>query len=138
GLCEGDPRVISERFGVPAAKGPKDLRAIPGFFGGAQAAREYGAWDIQVLAEINNAPRLSRGEILRAAEYYRDSGADIIDVGCTPGLPFPDLGETVAELRTAGMRVSVDTFDAGEIRTAVSEGAELVLSVNGSNIDVAA
>ena len=35
------------------------------------------------------------------------------------------------------MRVSVDTFDADEIRTAVSAGAELVLSVNGSNIDVA-
>ncbi len=35
------------------------------------------------------------------------------------------------------MRVSVDTFDAGEIRTAVAAGAELVLSVNGSNLEVA-
>ena len=35
------------------------------------------------------------------------------------------------------MRVSVDTFDRDEIRTAVAAGAELVLSVNGSNIDVA-
>ena len=35
------------------------------------------------------------------------------------------------------MRVSVDTFDPEEIRTAVGAGAELVLSVNGSNIDVA-
>ena len=41
------------------------------------------------------------------------------------------------ELVGAGMRVSIDTFDAGEIRTAVAAGAELVLSVNGSNIDVA-
>ena len=41
------------------------------------------------------------------------------------------------ELVAAGMRVSVDTFDPGEIRTAVAAGAELVLSVNGSNIDVA-
>src|SRR5206468_2695871 len=37
----------------------------------------------------------------------------------------------------AGTRVSVDTFDAEEIRTAVAAGAELVLSVNGSNVDVA-
>jgi dihydropteroate synthase-like protein len=37
----------------------------------------------------------------------------------------------------AGMRVSIDTFDAGEIRAAVEAGAELVLSVNSSNIDVA-
>ena len=35
------------------------------------------------------------------------------------------------------MRVSVDTFDPDEIRTAVAAGAELVLSVNGSNIEVA-
>ena len=35
------------------------------------------------------------------------------------------------------MRVSVDSFDPAEIRTAVEAGAELVLSVNGSNRDVA-
>ena len=61
----------------------------------------------------------------------------MIDVGCTPGLPFPALADVVRELVGAGMRVSIDTFDAAEIRTAVSAGAELVLSVNGSNIDVA-
>jgi len=35
------------------------------------------------------------------------------------------------------MRVSIDSFDPGEIRTAVDAGAELVLSVNGSNLAVA-
>jgi dihydropteroate synthase-like protein len=35
------------------------------------------------------------------------------------------------------MRVSIDTFEPHEIMTAVGAGAELVLSVNGSNIDVA-
>jgi dihydropteroate synthase len=138
GLCEGDAQVIAARVGVAVQKGPKDLREIPAFFGGAQAARDYGAWDIQVLAEINNAPRLTLDAIRRAAEYYLESGADVIDLGCTPGQPFPGLAATVAELRAAGMRVSIDTFDAGEIRTAVDAGAELVLSVNGSNIDVAA
>jgi dihydropteroate synthase len=137
GLCEGDPELVAARVGVPVQKGPKDLREIPAYFGGAKAAREYGAWDIQVLAEINNAPRLAPDEIRRMAEYYRASGADIIDLGCTPGLPFPGLARTVAELRAAGMRVSIDSFDASEIRTAVEAGAELVLSVNGSNLDVA-
>ena len=69
--------------------------------------------------------------------YFHESGADVIDVGCTPGLAFPSLGDVVRELAAAGMRVSVDTFDPGEIRTAVAAGARLVLSVNGSNIDVA-
>jgi dihydropteroate synthase-like protein len=35
------------------------------------------------------------------------------------------------------MRVSIDSLDAREIRTAVTAGAELVLSVNGSNLEVA-
>jgi dihydropteroate synthase len=136
GLCEGDAQPIGDTLGVPVQKGPKDLREIPAYFGRA-AAREYGAWDIEIVAEINNAPRLGRKALREAADYFRASGADVIDVGCTPGLAFPMLADVVRELTAAGMRVSVDTFDPGEIRTAVAAGAELVLSVNGSNIDVA-
>ena len=137
GLVEGDTEVLQQRFGVPVEKGPKDLREIPQYFGRAQAASDYGAYDIEILAEINNAPKLSREVIRAAADYFRASGADLIDIGCTPGVPFPTLGDVVRELRGAGMRVSVDSFDPVEIRTAVEAGAELVLSVNGSNLDVA-
>ena len=136
GLCEGDPEIIREQLGVRVDKGPKDLREIPKHFG-RPVPREYGAWDIEIVAEINNVPRLTREETRHAAEYFRESGADIIDIGCTPGLAFPALGDVVRELVSAGMRVSVDSFDAGEIRAAVAAGAELVLSVNGSNVGVA-
>jgi dihydropteroate synthase-like protein len=61
----------------------------------------------------------------------------VIDLGCTPGAPYPELEHVVRDLVAAGMRVSIDTFDAGEIRRAVGAGAELVLSINSSNIDVA-
>ena len=137
GLCEGDVAAVEQKTGVRAEKGPKDLREIPQHFGRAQAAREYGAWDIEILAEINNAPRLTPAAVRVAAEYFRASGADVIDVGCTPGLAFPHLAEVVRDLVSAGLRVSIDTFDPHEIRTAVEAGAELVLSVNGANIDVA-
>jgi dihydropteroate synthase-like protein len=137
GLCEGDPAVIAERTGVPVEKGPKDLRQIPEYFGRAAAQRDYGAYDIEIVAEVNNAPRLARTAIRREADYYRASGADVIDVGCTPGRAFPDLAAVVRDLVAAGMRVSVDSFDPAEIRAAVGAGAELVLSVNGSNLDVA-
>jgi dihydropteroate synthase-like protein len=137
GLCEGEPQPIGEKLGKRVEKGPKDLREIPGHFGRAEASRHYGAWDIEIVAEINNAPRLTRAALAGEAEYFRASGADVIDVGCTPGLAFPALGDVVGELVAAGMRVSVDTFDPDEIRTAVAAGAALVLSVNGSNIDVA-
>ena len=137
GLCEGDVAVLREKLGVRVEKGPKDVREIPAFFGRAVAAPDYGAWDIEIVAEINNAPRLAPEAVRAAADYYRASGADVIDVGCTPGLPFPALGAVVRDLVGAGMRVSVDSFDPGEIRAAVEAGARLVLSVNGSNIDVA-
>jgi dihydropteroate synthase-like protein len=137
GLCEGDPQVISEALGIPAQKGPKDLKDIPEYFGRRAIQEDYGAYDIQILAEINNAPKLSVDEIIAQAEYYRASGADVIDVGCTPGLPFPELETVVRELRDRGIRVSIDTFDPDEIRRAVSAGAELVLNVNRSNLEVA-
>jgi len=137
GLCEGDPAVIAQRVGVPVEKGPKDLRQIPEYFGRAAVARTYGSYDIEIIAEVNNAPRLERQAIRTEAERYRDGGADVIDIGCTPGRVFPALGDVVRELTTAGMRVSIDSFDPQEVRTAVQAGAELVLSVNGSNLDVA-
>jgi dihydropteroate synthase len=135
GLCEGDADVVREKIGVRVEKGPKDLREIPTYFG-RHAPRSYGAWDIEIVAEINNVPRLTREETRRAANYFQASGADIIDLGCTPGLAFPELPDIVRELVASGMRVSVDTFDANEIRAAVRAGAELVLSLNGSNLDV--
>ncbi len=139
GLCEGDAAVIAARAGggVRVEKGPKDLHQIPEYFGRGAAARDYGAYGIEIVAEVNNAPRLEREAVRREADHYRASGADVIDIGCTPGREFPGLADTVRELVDAGMRVSVDSFDAGEIRTAVAAGAELVLSVNRSNLDVA-
>src|SRR3954468_22318570 len=137
GLCEGDPQLIGDALGVPVEKGPGDLRELPGHFGRAAAADSYGAWDIEIAAEINNAPKLTRDDIRRAADYFHASGADIIDIGCTPGLPFPALADVVSELVEAGRRVSIDTFDPQEIRTAIGAGAELVLSINASNIEVA-
>ena len=61
GLCEGDPQEIRDKVGVPVEKGPKDLREIPRHFGRAAIAHEYGDWDIEIAAEINNAPKLTRG-----------------------------------------------------------------------------
>ncbi|MGH7518419.1 MAG: DUF6513 domain-containing protein [Gemmatimonadales bacterium] len=137
GLCEGDTAILAQRFGVRVERGPKDLREIPQYFGRAAAALDYGAYTIEILAEINNAPKLSPAAVRAAAAAFRASGADLIDVGCTPGVRFPALGEVVRELRGEGLRVSIDSFEPAEILAAVDAGAELVLSVNGSNLAVA-
>lgn len=139
GLCEGDLDPLQQKAGPSAAvvRGPKDLREIPEFFGRAPHVINYGAWDIEIVAEINNAPRLDRSAIYSAAQYFHYEGADVIDIGCTPGRPFPELADVVRELVGSGLRVSVDSFDPAEIRTAVDAGARLVFSVNASNLDVA-
>ena len=95
GLCEGDVSLLREKFGVRVDKGPKDLRDIPLYFGQERAALDYGAYRIEILAEINNAPKLAREAVRATADYFRASGADIIDIGCTPGVPFPALGDLV-------------------------------------------
>ena len=137
GHAQGDLDLLEKRFGVRAEKGPKDLRQLPEHFGMAAARADYGAYDVQILAEINNAPSLPLPEILRRAGEFAGSGAEIIDVGCTKGRPFEALADVVSALRAEGHRVSIDSFEAGEIRTAVAAGAELVLSVNGSNLELA-
>src|SRR3954454_15022915 len=112
GLCEGDVDVLSERFGIPAEKGPGDLKALPSWFGQADARAGYGERDIRVFAEINHVPRLDRDEILEVAGYYRGAGGDVIDLGLSLGRTWTAEGpRVISELRDAGFELSIDTLD---------------------------
>src|SRR4051812_10103958 len=134
GMCEGDVEVLSERFGVPAEKGPADLKALPSWFGRADARESYGERDIRVFAEINHVPRLDRDRIFEVAEHYRDEGADVIDLGLSLGRNWLREGpRIIAELRDAGFELSIDTLDPDEILMADEAGVSYVLSLNGSN-----
>lgn len=139
GYCAGDLVAVAAACGKPVERGPKDLRALPAFFGRKPAAMEdYGNYDIEILAEINHAPRLTRADILQKARDLRASGADLIDVGCDPGDAWSGVGEVVRMLHDEGFRVSVDSLNPIEIAAAARAGAELVLSVNSSNVEEAA
>ena len=134
GHCKGDLAPIEAVAGVPVELGPLDLRDLPRHFGRSDAQREgYGAYDIEILAEINHAPTLSLESLIASAEAFGNDGADVIDLGCVPGQPWQDIGIAVAALKSRGLRVSVDSFDPDEVQRAVDAGAELVLSVNASN-----
>ena len=138
GLCEGDPEVLAEQFGIPAEKGPADLKRLPAFFGQADARSRYGARDIRVFAEINNVPRLDRERIVEAASYYRDAGADVIDLGLSLDRNWLDEGpEVIADLKARGFTLSIDTLDPDEILMADAAGVDYVLSLNGDNRHVA-
>ncbi|MDZ4820246.1 MAG: DUF6513 domain-containing protein [Planctomycetota bacterium] len=133
GYCGGDLHLIKAAKGVSAERGPKDLRRLPEFFGQAPRREDYGRYDIEILAEINHAPRMTLAEILSQAKLLGDAGADLIDVGCDPGEPWSGVAEVVHALRGEGHRVSIDSLNPAEIAPAVKAGAELVLSVNSSN-----
>jgi dihydropteroate synthase-like protein len=112
---------------------------LPEFLGGkSKRPAEYGAHNIQIIAEINHAPRLTLQTILAQARQLAADGADLIDVGCDPGGPWAGVADCVRALRDEGLRVSIDSLDPREIAPAVKAGAELVLSVNSSNRDAAA
>jgi dihydropteroate synthase-like protein len=138
GLCRGPEEVVTQATGIPTQKGPKDIWDLPEFFGATRdRPPDYGPYTMEILAEINHCPRLSWDQILRQAEEFRQQGADVIDLGCEPGVRWPELRATVQRLKELGFRVSVDTFDPWEAAEGARAGAELVLSVKPSTARLA-
>ncbi len=136
GLCRGDLGLIEDRVGVPVLRGPKDLKDLPLHFGQERVLEGYGEYRVRIIAEIVEAWRMPLPEILAQAEYFRASGADVIDLGCPPMEAFPDVGTVVRALKERGDAVSIDTFHEATIREADEAGVDLLLSVNSQNLDI--
>lgn len=136
GWCQGDLALLADRFGVPFERGPIDIRDLPAHLGiGANSPISLDDFDIEMIAEINHAPRMSDADIISLAARYREDGADVIDVGTVPGESWSRVGDVVSLLKQEGHRVSIDSFDRREVESAVAAGAELVLSCQRSTID---
>ena len=139
GGCRGSLDVFRDVTAIPVERGPEDLRRLDEFFG--QQSRDlsdYGSFDIEILAEINHAPRLQLATLLDEARRLRAAGADRIDLGCDPGSEWTAVADAVRMLVAEGFRVSIDSFAPREIAAAVRAGASLVLSVNSTNVAAAA
>jgi dihydropteroate synthase-like protein len=134
GWCQGNLAILAERFNVRFERGPKDLHNLPDHFGKTAVPPDLSRYEIEILAEINHAPRLGDAEIVRLALEMRRDGADVIDLGCVPGECWARAGEVTRILRREGCRVSIDSFELREVEAAVAAGAELVLSCNSSNV----
>lgn len=136
GWCQGDLAELTEHFGKPFQKGPRDLNDLPEYFGvGKRRAADLSRYSIEIIAEINHATRMPLEEIQRQARAMVSAGANLIDIGGVPGESSPRIGEIVAALRDEGIRVSIDSFDECEVGQAVRAGAELILSCNHTNVD---
>lgn len=138
GFCRGEVEEVAAVTGAAVDRGPNDLRDLPDYFGRRSGPPPgYGAWDIEIVAEINQAPQRSLDNLLAIARRYAADGANVIDLGCDPGSTWPGIGEAVRALIAEGLRVSVDSFNPVEVQAALQAGAELVLSVNSSNAEQA-
>jgi dihydropteroate synthase len=139
GACRGPLDAFAAVTSLPVDRGPEDLRCLDEYFG--QQSRDlstYGASDIEIIAEINHAPRMTMQQLRDEARRLRDAGADRIDVGCDPGGVWEGVGEAVRMLVAEGCAVSIDSFEPREIAAATRAGASLVLSVNSTNVAAAA
>ena len=93
GWCQGDLKLLEDRFQTPFELGPKDLHDLPEFFGrGERPAVSLEDYTIEILAEINHAPHLSEKDLFAEAERFRESGADVIDSGLRAGRTLEGSG----------------------------------------------
>ena len=103
GRCKGDLAALGHDLGVPVQLGPEEVKDLPELFGGKALGRDLTAHDCRIFAEIVEASALAVDEILRRAAVLRGEGADVIDLGCLPDTPFPQLEEAVRALQGGGL-----------------------------------
>ena len=137
GFCEPGLLELSQHIAAKndakVVVGPNDCRDMAELFGESKVPIQLNRYDIEIIAEINHAPRLSQEEFFGLAMELSRDGADRIDIGCDPTARFSKIGDYVRLLVEQQLAVSIDTFDPWEAETACDAGASLVLSVNSQN-----
>ncbi len=129
GRCRGDLDALSKQLGIEVVRGPDEVKDLPIYFGQARKASDLSRYDVNIFAEIVDAPERDIAGILDRANYYRRSGADVIDIGCLPEEKFPHLEDAISALHEAGFKVSVDSLELGDLKRAGKAGADYLLSL---------
>ena len=137
GLCQGDLSKLETQYGVPVERGPDDLKDLPQYFGHAGVAPDLSRYSVMIFAEIVDAPYLSAQGIIQKARLFQQQGANVIDIGCLPGVPFPHLAETVKALKQLDFKVSVDSLNTDDLLIAGRAGADYLLSLTEETLWIA-
>lgn len=93
---------------------------------------------MRVLAEIANAPILTKEELIKKCEYFLANGADMIDIGMVAGEDMSDkIPSIIATLRpiVGDKALSIDTLNPKEIAVAIENGIDMVLSIDLGNFE---
>lgn len=137
GLCQGDLSLLHQQYGIPAERGPEDLKDLPQYFGQQGLAPDLSQHSVEIFAEIVDAPDLSLDAILAKATLFRAQGANVIDLGCLPGKSFAHLSETIQMLKSHGFKVSVDSMHVDDLLLAGHAGADYLLSLTEKSLWIA-
>lgn len=137
GLCQGDLAPLQSQWGVPVVRGPKDLKDLPQYFGQQGQVPDLSQHNVKIFAEIVDAPDLSVDAILAKATWFKQQGADVIDLGCLPGKAFAHMTDTVRALKQAGFQVSVDSMREDDLLAAGQAGADYLLSLHEHSVWIA-
>lgn len=137
GRCRGDLDILSQALGIPVERGPEEVKDLPQYFGKQAHKPDLSQYAVKIFAEITDAATISIEEALNHAEYYRNNGADIIDIGCLPSTDFPDMEAMIQALKQRGFRVSVDSLEAADLLRGGKAGADYLLSLHESTLWIA-
>ena len=137
GRCRGDLEALSQTLGVELVRGPEEVKDLPLFFGKERKQADLSRYDVNIFAEIVDAPERSVESIVERARYYSECGANVIDIGCLPEEQFPHLEESIVALHEAGFKVSVDSLELNDLRRAGKAGADYLLSLTEKTVHLA-
>lgn len=137
GRCRGDIEALSKHLDVPVERGPEELKDLPAYFGKSAHPFDLTRYRVKIFAEIVDAPTIGIDEILGRAVYYRNHGADVIDIGCLPNTDFPHMEAAIRALKQAGFTVSIDSLNSGDLLRGGKAGADFLLSLHESSLWIA-
>ncbi len=137
GRCRADLDRLAAAFGATFERGPDEVKDLPAYFGRRGGPPDLSGHDLRLFAEIVDASALSLDALCARAGVLARAGADVIDLGCLPDTPFPQLEAAVRRLKAQGLAVSVDSADAQELRRGAAAGADYLLSLTEHTLDIA-
>lgn len=92
---------------------------------------------IRVISEITETHKLSRDSLLKIVHNRILNGADIISIGFEANNPKPDIVKNTIRLlkKNFDIPIAIDSVIPSEIKVAAEAGADLIMSLEGGNID---
>ena len=136
GKVRGDINKLSKDLNIEIERGPEELKDLPTLFGAEALKYDLSKYEVHIFAEITDAPNMSIEEIIYRSNYFRENGADVIDIGCLPNQSFPHLSETIKELKRQGFYVSIDSHNNDELILGAKSGADYMLSIKSDNFHI--